>query len=77
MGGVFLICTALNEIFHMLVEHDLHGENGDNRSKRTVFSASMWMLIMNVVLSFDTVSSATAPTDVFRLMQLSIVFQES
>lgn len=57
----------------MLVEHDLHGENGDNRSKRTVFSASMWMLIMNVVLSFDTVSSATAPTDVCRLMLLSIV----
>jgi predicted tellurium resistance membrane protein TerC len=27
-GGVFLMYTALKEIFHMLVVHDLQGENG-------------------------------------------------
>ena len=57
----------------MLVVHDLHGENGDSRSKRTVFSALMWILIMNVVFSFDTVLSAIALTDVFWVMALAIV----
>lgn len=28
LGGVFLMYTALKEIFHMLVVHDLQGENG-------------------------------------------------
>ncbi len=73
LGGVFLIYTALKEIFHMLVVHDLHAENGDRRAKRTVFSALMWILIMNVVFSFDTVLSAIALTKVFWVMALAIV----
>ncbi len=73
LGGVFLIYTALKEIFHMLVVHDLQGENGDGRAKRTVFSALMWILIMNIVFSFDTVLSAIALTKVFWVMALAIV----
>lgn len=73
LGGVFLIYTALKEIFHMLVVHDLHAENGDGRAKRTVFSALVWILIMNIVFSFDTVLSAIALTKVFWVMALAIV----
>ena len=74
LGGVFLIYTALKEIFHMLVVHDLHDENGKNgRAQRTVASALLWILIMNVVFSFDTVLSAIALTKVFWVMALAII----
>ncbi len=74
LGGVFLIYTAMKEIFHMLVVHDLHGENGKNgRAQRTVASALMWILIMNIVFSFDTVLSAIALTHVFWVMALAII----
>ncbi len=75
LGGVFLIYTALKEIFHMLVVHDLHGENGkaNGVAKRTVGSALVWILIMNIVFSFDTVLSAIALTHVFWVMALAII----
>ena len=38
LGGVFLMYTALKEIFHMLVVHDLEGENGKGRATRTAGS---------------------------------------
>jgi predicted tellurium resistance membrane protein TerC len=75
LGGVLLIYTALKEIFHMLVVHDLHGENGkaNGVAKRTVGSALVWILIMNIVFSFDTVLSAIALTHVFWVMALAII----
>jgi len=54
-GGVFLIQTALMEIFHMLVPHDLQGEYEDNLVMRVAFCALVWVLIMAVELSLDTV----------------------
>ena len=74
LGGVFLMYTALKEIFHMLVVHDLENENGKtSRAQRTVASALMWILIMNIVFSFDTVLSAIALTKVFWVMALAII----
>jgi predicted tellurium resistance membrane protein TerC len=74
LGGVFLMYTALKEIFHMLVVHDLEHENGKNgRAQRTLASALMWILIMNIVFSFDTVLSAIALTKVFWVMALAII----
>ena len=50
-GGVFLIYTALKEIFHMLVIEDLgHGGVG-GVATRTVGSALVWIVIMNIVFS--------------------------
>ena len=72
-GGIFLMYTALKEIFHMLQVPDLeHGSEG-GRSQRTVASALFWILLMNIVFSFDTVLSAVALTHVFTVMAAAIV----
>jgi predicted tellurium resistance membrane protein TerC len=71
-GGLFLIYTALKEIFHMLVVPDL-GSGEDGPKRRTVASALFWILVMNIVFSFDTVLSAVALTKNFAIMATAIV----
>ncbi len=71
LGGVFIIYTAVKEIFHMLAVDDLgHGANGGQRS---VLSAIVWITVMNLVFSFDSILSALALTDVFLVMAAAIV----
>ncbi len=72
LGGVFLIYTAIKEIFHMIGSHDLeHGV--DAAPRRTVATAIIWILIMNIVFSFDTVLSAVALTKNFIVMTAAIL----
>jgi predicted tellurium resistance membrane protein TerC len=71
-GGIFLIYTAIKEIYHMIGKPDLeHG--ADSAPRRTVATALTWILIMNVVFSFDTVLSAVALTKNFVVMTAAIV----
>lgn len=71
-GGIFLIYTAIKEIWHMIGRHDL--EHGiDTAPRRTVAAALIWILIMNVVFSFDTVLSAVALTKNFIVMSAAII----
>ncbi len=71
-GGAFLIHTAMKEIAHMLsVEH--LGSPEDGPKFRTVRQALFWILVMNVVFSFDTVLSAVALTKQFWVMAAAIV----
>jgi predicted tellurium resistance membrane protein TerC len=72
-GGLFLIHTALKEIHHMLGVDDLHNEEGKGPKHRSFASAMFWILVMNIVFSFDTVLSAVALTDHFLVMALAIV----
>jgi len=72
-GGAFLIHTAIKEIFHMLVIDDLEHETGEGPRHRSVASALFWILVMNVVFSFDTVLSAVALTKNFIVMAAAIV----
>lgn len=72
IGGAFLIRTATKEIYHMLAVDHLEGEHKSGGT-RTVFSALMWILVMNIVFSFDTVLSAVALTDNFATMAIAIV----
>ena len=72
LGGIFLIYTALKEIFHMLSVDDLGHANG-GRATRTVASALIWILLMNIVFSFDTVLSAVALTKNFPVMAAAII----
>lgn len=72
-GGLFLMYTALKEIFHMLSVPDLEHGSGSDRSTRTVASALFWIVVMNIVFSFDTVLSAVALTHVFAVMAAAIV----
>ncbi len=72
-GGLFLIHTAMKEIFHMLVIHDLEHENGEGPKHRSVGSALFWIMVMNIVFSFDTVLSAVALTNNFIVMATAIL----
>ena len=72
-GGAFLIRTALKEIHHMLTITDLEHEEGGGPQHRTVASALFWILVMNIVFSFDTVLSAVALTKNFIVMSAAII----
>ena len=71
LGGGFIIYTALKEITHLLSVHDLEHEGGG--SGRTTFSVIMWIVVMNLVFSFDSILSALALTDVFLVMATAII----
>ncbi|HMT14379.1 MAG TPA: TerC family protein [Aestuariivirga sp.] len=73
-GGLFLIHTAMKEIFHMLAVDELgHDSPGGGTATRTVGSALFWILVMNIVFSFDTVLSAVALTKHFLVMSIAII----
>jgi predicted tellurium resistance membrane protein TerC len=72
LGGVFLIYTALKEIFHMMQVEHLSQEGDASRATRSVATALAWILAMNIVFSFDTVLSAVALTDHFLVMAIAI-----
>jgi len=56
-GGIFIVYTAVKEIFHMIGQHDLaHG----NSKKRSVKITIFWIVLMNLVFSFDSILSAMA-----------------
>lgn len=71
-GGVFLIYTAIKEIFHLLAVEDLHG-TGAKIAARSFAQAMFWILLMNIVFSFDTVLSAVALTKNFVVMTAAII----
>jgi predicted tellurium resistance membrane protein TerC len=71
-GGVFLIYTAMKEIHHLLSVDELEHEGG-GRATRTVTSALVWIVLMNIVFSFDTVLSAVALTKNFPVMVMAII----
>jgi predicted tellurium resistance membrane protein TerC len=72
VGGVFLIYTAMKEIYHLLATHEL-GQGQKGVPTRTVASAFIWIILMNIVFSFDTVLSAVALTKNFPVMAAAII----
>ena len=72
LGGVFIIYTAMKEIWHMLsLEEAVHG--GEEGKTKSVGSVITMIVIMNLVFSFDSILSAMALTDVFWVMATAIV----
>jgi len=71
VGGVFIIYTAIKEIHHMLSVEDLEATDGSAR--RSIGGALFWIVLMNLVFSFDSVLSAIALTKVFAVMAVAIV----
>ncbi|MCH2210754.1 MAG: hypothetical protein MK110_05595 [Fuerstiella sp.] len=57
-GGAFVIYTAIKEIYHMLSLDDL-GHNKDS-TQNSVGTAMFWIIVMNLVFSFDSILSAIA-----------------
>jgi len=72
-GGVFIMYTAVKEISHMLsMEHLEHAAGGDG-AQRSVGTAIAWIVVMNLVFSFDSILSALALTKVFAVMATAII----
>ncbi|WP_046743961.1 TerC family protein [Kordia zhangzhouensis] len=77
-GGVFIIYTAVKEIWHMMLMKE-HAQTEDAKSKKSVNSVITWIVIMNLVFSFDSILSAMAltsdmdPTPQLILMTIAIV----
>ncbi len=70
-GGVFIIYTAVKEIMHMLVVHNV--EDVDGGGKKSIGKIIFWIVLMNLVFSFDSILSAMALTDVFIIMAVAII----
>ena len=69
-GGIFIIYTAMKEIVHMLrIEDD---DSLKNKPKSTL-NVMMWIVIMNVIFSFDSILSAMALTKTLWVMVIAIV----
>jgi len=69
-GGVFIIYTATKEILHMMALDPLEGEKKKDTSVRKVI---FWIVMLNLVFSFDSILSAIALTNVRWVMTTAIV----
>ena len=70
-GGAFIIYTAMKEIMHMLAVHD--PDVNQERAQKSVANAVFWIVLMNLIFSFDSILSALALTDVFLVMAAAII----
>lgn len=70
-GGAFILYTAVKEIFHMVSDVDL--AHGDSSAKRSFGSALFWIILMNLIFSFDSILSAMALTDDMLIISIAIV----
>jgi len=71
LGGVFILYTAVKEIFHMMMIHNAHG--AEKEKKKSVGAVIFWIVLMNLVFSFDSILSAMALTKVFAVMATAII----
>ena len=72
IGGVFILYTAIKEIMHMLVIEDV-GHGVVKRAQKSTRAVLFWIVLMNLVFSFDSILSAMALTDSFLIMAIAIL----
>lgn len=70
LGGIFIIYTATKEVLHMMRLEESHQGGQKQKSVGTII---FWIVIMNLVFSFDSILSAMALTDVFWVMATAII----
>lgn len=70
VGGIFIIYTATREILHMMSLDDLEDDDHVPTSYKALIA---WIVIMNLVFSFDSILSAMALSDVFIVMAVAII----
>ena len=71
VGGVFIMYTAVKEVMHMLAVDGI--EHTEGNARRSVGGALFWIILMNLIFSFDSILSAMALTDVFLVMAAAII----
>ena len=69
-GGVFIMYTAIKEIWHMM---HLEEESENKKTAQSVLKVTTMIVVMNVVFSFDSILSAMALSDVFWVMATAII----
>ena len=70
IGGVFILYTATQEILHMM---NLDALEHDSRKPQSVKIIIIWIVVMNLIFSFDSILSAMALSNVFWVMALAIL----
>ena len=70
IGGVFILYTATREILHMMSLDNMEDDSPDAQSIKKII---IWIVIMNLIFSFDSILSAMALTDIFVVMALAII----
>lgn len=70
-GGVFIMYTAVKEIWHMLSLEEAQG--AQDAKPKSVNMIIFSIVIMNIVFSFDSILSAMALTNVFWVMAIAII----
>ncbi len=70
-GGVFIMYTAVKEIWHMMA---LETGDGVERKPQSAGKIIALIVMMNLVFSFDSILSAMALTDNFWIMATAIIF---
>ncbi|NND51701.1 MAG: tellurium resistance protein TerC [Flavobacteriaceae bacterium] len=71
-GGIFIIYTAMKEIWHMVAIPEIDTDV-QHRGKSSMNKVIAMIVIMNIVFSFDSILSAMALTDVFWVMATAII----
>lgn len=71
VGGGFILYTAVKEINHMLAVEHLEG--AVEEKPRSVNLTIFWIVLMNLVFSFDSILSAMALTDNMIVMAIAII----
>ena len=76
LGGGFIIYTAIKEIFHMIGVDKEHNDSNNSKTA-SVANVITWILIMNLVFSFDSILSAISLANgleySFVIMAIAIV----
>ena len=72
LGGVFIIYTAMKEIFHMIAADDL-AQDGVERKPTSTKSVVSKIVFMNLVFSFDSILSAIALTSKSKTVEGEMV----
>ncbi len=71
VGGVFILYTATKEIFHMFKLEE--AEEQKEVKKQPVGMVIFWIVVMNLIFSFDSILSAMALTDNLWVMTIAII----
>lgn len=72
-GGIFIIYTAMKEIWHMVAVDHMTDDVNKKSKKSSIGKVITMIIVMNLVFSFDSILSAMALTEVFWVMATAIV----
>ena len=73
-GGVFIMYTAIKEIAHMITLEDKEDGSQSDSQPASVAKVIGWIVLMNLVFSFDSILSAIALTKKVWIISGAIIF---